>query len=44
MLKYFNDKGDNYKIDLINELNDGEITFYKQGNLLIYVKVLSSKY
>ena len=22
-LKYFNDKGDNYKIDLINELNDG---------------------
>ena len=33
-LKYFNDKGDNYKIDLINELNDGEITFYKQGNFI----------
>ena len=33
-LKYFNDKGDNYKIDLINDLNDGEITFYKQGNFI----------
>ena len=33
-LKYFNDKGDNYKIDLINDLNDGEITFYKQGNFV----------
>jgi len=33
-LKHFNDKGDNYKIDLINDLNDGEITFYKQGNFI----------
>ncbi|MEO6168158.1 MAG: threonine--tRNA ligase [Chitinophagales bacterium] len=31
-LKYFTDKGDEYKIETIHELNDGEITFYKQGN------------
>lgn len=31
-LKYFTEKNDEYKIELINGLNDGEITFYHQGN------------
>lgn len=31
-VKYFKDKGDEYKLDLLNGLNDGEITFYTQGN------------
>ena len=31
-LKYFSDKGDEYKLDLLQNLNDGEITFYTQGN------------
>jgi len=31
-LKYFTDKGDEYKLDLLSGLNDGEITFYSQGN------------
>jgi threonyl-tRNA synthetase len=31
-LKYFTDKGDEYKLDLLQNLNDGEITFYSQGN------------
>ncbi len=31
-LKYFIEKGDQYKIELINDLQDGSITFYKQGN------------
>ncbi len=31
-VKYFTDKGDEYKLDLLNNLNDGEITFYTQGN------------
>ncbi len=30
-LDYFKVKGDEYKLELINELNDGEITFYKSG-------------
>ncbi|TLX74082.1 threonine--tRNA ligase [Labilibacter sediminis] len=30
-LDYFNGKGDEYKLELINELEDGTITFYKQG-------------
>jgi len=30
--EYFTQKGDEYKIELISELNDGEISFYKQGN------------
>jgi threonyl-tRNA synthetase len=30
-LKYFTEKGDEYKLELINELTDGEITFYKSG-------------
>jgi threonyl-tRNA synthetase len=31
-LKYFSEKGDEYKLELLNELADGTITFYKQGN------------
>ncbi len=31
-VKYFTDKGDEYKLELIDGLNDGAITFYKQGN------------
>ncbi len=30
--KYFTDKGDEYKLDLIKDLADGSITFYTQGN------------
>jgi threonyl-tRNA synthetase len=30
-LKYFTEKGDEYKIELIEELTDGDITFYNQG-------------
>ena len=30
-VKYFEDKGDEYKLDLLGNLNDGEITFYSQG-------------
>jgi threonyl-tRNA synthetase len=31
-IKYFSDKGDEYKLDLLNGLTDGTITFYNQGN------------
>ena len=31
-VKYFADKGDEYKLDLLNSLQDGTITFYSQGN------------
>ena len=31
-VKYFEDKGDEYKLDLLTNLTDGEITFYTQGN------------
>jgi len=31
-IEFFNNKKDEYKLELINELNDGEITFYTQGN------------
>jgi threonyl-tRNA synthetase len=30
-IKYFTEKGDEYKLDLLNGLNDGGITFYTQG-------------
>ncbi|MEO1513664.1 MAG: threonine--tRNA ligase [Bacteroidota bacterium] len=30
-LKYFEDKGDEYKIELLQDLEDGSITFYQQG-------------
>ncbi len=31
-IKYFEEKGDEYKLDLLKDLNDGTITFYTQGN------------
>ena len=31
-VKYFTDKGDEYKLDLLQNLKDGEITLYTQGN------------
>lgn len=31
-VKYFEEKGDEYKLELIQDLEDGTITFYKQGN------------
>lgn len=31
-LAYFTEKKDEYKLELINDLKDGEITFYQQGN------------
>jgi threonyl-tRNA synthetase len=31
-VKYFAEKGDEYKLELLNNLTDGEITFYSQGN------------
>jgi threonyl-tRNA synthetase len=31
-LKFFTAKGEPYKIELINDLEDGTISFYKQGN------------
>jgi threonyl-tRNA synthetase len=30
-IAYFTEKGDEYKLDLLNNLKDGEITFYQQG-------------
>jgi threonyl-tRNA synthetase len=30
-VKYFEEKGDEYKLDLLSGLTDGEITFYTQG-------------
>ena len=31
-IKYFTEKDDEYKLELIDGLEDGQITFYKQGN------------
>lgn len=31
-IKYFTEKGDQYKLELIDGLEDGNITFYQQGN------------
>ena len=31
-ISYFTEKGDEYKLDLIKDLEDGSITFYTQGN------------
>ena len=33
-IKYFTGKGDEYKLELIDGLNDGEITFYRQGDFV----------
>jgi threonyl-tRNA synthetase len=31
-IQYFTEKGDEYKLDLLTNLSDGQITFYSQGN------------
>jgi threonyl-tRNA synthetase len=31
-IAYFTEKGDEYKLELLENLEDGQITFYKQGN------------
>ncbi len=31
-ISYFKEKGDEYKLDLLENLEDGSITFYEQGN------------
>ncbi|NNF34476.1 MAG: threonine--tRNA ligase [Saprospiraceae bacterium] len=33
-IAYFEEKGDEYKLELISELEDGSITFYQQGNFV----------
>ena len=33
-IDYFTEKGDEYKLELINELEDGEITFYQSGEFV----------
>ena len=31
-IQFFTEKGDEYKLDLLKDLQDGQITFYQQGN------------
>lgn len=33
-ISYFNKKGDEYKLELLEDLKDGEITFYQQGGFV----------
>jgi threonyl-tRNA synthetase len=33
-IDYFTEKGDEYKIELLQDLEDGDITFYQQGNFV----------
>jgi threonyl-tRNA synthetase len=33
-IAYFKEKNDEYKLELLEDLNDGEITFYQQGNFV----------
>lgn len=33
-IRYFEEKGDEYKIELLQDLEDGAITFYQQGNFV----------
>jgi len=33
-LEYFGKKGDEYKLELLQDLTDGDITFYQQGNFV----------
>src|SRR5690606_7571623 len=33
-IQYFTEKGDQYKLDLLQDLEDGTITFYTQGNFV----------
>ena len=46
-VSYFKEKGDDLKLDLIKDLDDGEISFYKQGNFTDLCKgphISSSKF
>ncbi len=33
-IRYFEDKGDEYKLELLEDLEDGTITFYRQGDFV----------
>jgi threonyl-tRNA synthetase len=33
-IRYFEEKGDEYKLELLEDLEDGQITFYEQGNFV----------
>lgn len=33
-IRYFTEKGDEYKLELLEDLEDGQITFYEQGNFV----------
>ncbi len=33
-IQYFKEKGDEYKLELLQDLEDGQITFYQQGNFV----------
>ena len=33
-INFFEEKGNKFKIEIIKELNDGEITFYKNGDFI----------
>ncbi len=33
-IAYFTEKGDEYKLELLEDLEDGQITFYEQGNFV----------
>ncbi|MEL6863990.1 MAG: threonine--tRNA ligase [Bacteroidota bacterium] len=33
-IEYFKEKGDQYKLELLDRLDDGHITFYQQGNFV----------
>ncbi len=33
-IRYFTEKGDEYKLELLQDLEDGQITFYEQGNFV----------
>ncbi len=33
-ISYFQEKGDEYKLELLEDLEDGQITFYEQGNFV----------
>ena len=33
-VEYFTERNDIYKVELLQDLKDGDITFYKQGNFI----------
>ena len=43
-IDFFTQKGDEYKLELINELEDGEITFYESGTCPIPVRLKRSSF